>query len=169
MRNEYAAQTLESVRGHDSTLVDVVAVAGMVALAATVKIPLPWTPVPVTLQTLPVLAAGYAVGWRRATAGMLLYVVLGLAGAPVFAVTFGATFGYILAFIAAPWIVGRFREPWAGIAMATLTIWVVGATWLAWYCGRGLGETIVLGIVPFVPCDVAKAYVAYRIVRRLRR
>lgn len=150
-----------------SAVLDVVAVAGVVALAAQARIPLPWTPVPITLQTVPVLAAGFVVGWRRATAGMLLYVALGLMGAHVFAVNTGValtpTFGYILAFAAAPAAIARFRNPVSGVIAATALIYAVGATWLALTTPMTAGQIVASGVAPFIPGDVVKAYAACRI------
>src|ERR1700689_4997981 len=69
----------------------VVGAAGFVGLLAQISIHLSFTPVPITGQTLGVLLAGTALGWRRAAAALLLYAVAGLAGGPWLA---GATCGY---------------------------------------------------------------------------
>ena len=63
----------------------VVGYAGLVGLSAQLAIRLPFTPVPITGQTFAVLLGGLAVGTRRGTAGMLLYLLLGLVGVPWFA------------------------------------------------------------------------------------
>lgn len=150
---------------------DTVAVAGLMALGAWIRIPLPFTPVPLTLQTLPVLLAAFLVGRNRAMGGALLYMVAGLAGAPVLAAgaTFGATFGYLVGFVAAPWAVSRFRSPLAGLVAATLAIYAFGATWLSLYTGQSVGSALVLGVAPFVPGDALKAAGAYGIIHTMRR
>jgi biotin transport system substrate-specific component len=172
MSRQITAEALRPARGWIVALVDVVAVAGLIALATQIRIPLPWTPVPVTLQTLPVLAAAFVVGRYRATWGVVLYLALGMAGAPVFAVTVGATFGYLLAFLAAPYLVTVFRSPVAGVTVATLVIYAVGMAWLwVWLrvmapeSASSLGGALMMGVIPFVPCDAVKAAMAVVIAK----
>ncbi len=153
-----------------SALVDVFAIAGLMALGAWIRLPLPFTPVPLTLQTLPVLAAAFLVSRDRAMTGALLYMALGLAGAPILAVgaTFGVTFGYLTGFAAAPWVALRFRSPLAGLIAASTVILGVGAVWLSLYTGCSLGDAVRLGALPFVPGDALKAAAAYAIIRGAR-
>ncbi|MBX7257039.1 MAG: biotin transporter BioY [Candidatus Hydrogenedentes bacterium] len=148
---------------------EIIAVAGLIMLAAHVRIPLPWTPIPVTLQTLPVLAAGYVVGRNRATWGVLYYLALGLAGAPMFTMTLGPTVGYLLAFIAVPWIVTSIKSPAWGLLAATATIYILGTIWLCLWLGIGVGAGLLMAVVPFVPADIVKAAVAYGIASRSTR
>ncbi len=150
-------------------LLDVVGVAGLVALGAWVRIYLPFSPVPVTLQTLPVLVAGFAVGWRRATAGIMLYLAAGLAGAPLFAVSYGATFGYLAAFVFTPWLVTRYRSAGYGLAAGTCLIYVLGAGWLWLWPGCPVWHAVLTGVIPFIPGDVIKALVAHRVIKWLGR
>jgi len=152
-----------------SAALDVVAVAGAIALGAWARVPLPFSPVPMTLQTLPVLLAPFAVGRSRAMAGVLLYLALGLAGSPVFAVSFGPTFGYLLAFAMVPAVVTRFRDPAIGILAGTLTIYALGVAWLNWWLGGSLWHAVLVGAVPFLPGDALKAVAAAHLVRRMRR
>lgn len=92
--------------------------AGLTALAAQAEVHTPLTPVPFTLQVLPVLASGALLGARWGAASQALYVGAGLVGAPVFAggasglgvVAHGAAGGYLLGFVLAAYLVGRFRE-----------------------------------------------------------
>ena len=117
--------------------------AAFVGLAAQVAIPLPFTPVPLTLQTFAVLLAGAALGSLRGVMAMSLYAVAGIAGVPWFAEgSSGFTmpsFGYILGFIVAAGIVGRIAEHGATLTvwrtaglmvLGNLVIYAVGVTWL---------------------------------------
>src|SRR5271154_2068141 len=83
----------------------VVGAAAFVGLLAQISIRLSFTPVPITGQTLGVLLAGTALGWRRGAAAMALYALAGVAGVPWFAGrTSGyasASFGYIIGFFVA--------------------------------------------------------------------
>ncbi|PYO87145.1 MAG: biotin transporter BioY [Gemmatimonadetes bacterium] len=89
--------------------------AVLVALAAQVAVPLPGTPVPMTLQPMAVLLVGGLLGPRLGTLSMILYLAVGAAGLPVFTPTvplvgfarlFGPTGGYLLAYPVAAWAVG---------------------------------------------------------------
>ncbi len=136
-----------------------------IALCAQVRIPLPFTPIPVTLQTLAVLVAPFAVGPARATAGALAYTVLGLMGAPLFAITLGPTFGYILGFSLAPWAMARFASPAIAVLAGTLAVYIPGVFWLALWAPESLGYLLVAGVAPFLPADAVKAAIAYRYAR----
>jgi len=163
------AHLLQNVRTTDSWAVaclEATAVAGVIMLSALIKIPLPWTPVPVTLQTLPVLAAAYFVGRERAMAGILLYLALGIAGAPLFAVPFGATMGYLLAFAFAPYVTTAFKRPAVGMVAAIAAIYAVGTAWLCLWAGIGLWTGLLMGVLPFIPADAVKVGMAYLVARR---
>ena len=91
-----------------------------VALAAQISVPLPGTPVPMTLQPLAVLLVGGLLGGPLGAASMILYLAMGAAGLPVFTPTvplpgiarlFGPTGGYLLAYPIAAWAVGRLVPP----------------------------------------------------------
>ena len=119
-----ASQTIPSallthlVRGRAA--VDVLLVIGasvLIALAAQVAIPLPFTPVPMTLQPLAVLFVGIALGASRGAAAATLYLLEGIGGLPVFAQGHGgaiwlisATAGYLYSYPAAAWLAGWFSE-----------------------------------------------------------
>jgi biotin transport system substrate-specific component len=94
--------------------------AVLVAIAAQVSVPLPGTPVPMTLQPMAVLLVGGLLGARLGALSMILYLALGAAGLPVFTPTvplvgfarlFGPTGGYLLAYPAAAFAVGWFADP----------------------------------------------------------
>lgn len=150
-------------------LMEVIAVAGFVALCAQVRIPLPFTPVPVTLSTLAVLMAPFAVGARRATAGFLLYTILGLMGTPVFAVSFGPTFGYILGYLAVPAVMSQVQHPARALFAGTATIYLVGLAWFCYWMQMSPLYAFLFAIVPFVPVDALKVAVAYQYARRCGR
>jgi biotin transport system substrate-specific component len=114
-----------------------------VGLTAQVSIPLPFTPVPLTLQTFSVLLVGAALGSLRGSASMALYLLVGVAGVPWFANHQSgwnlASFGYIVGFVGAAWLVGRLAErgadrrvlPTIGMmALGNLVIYVFGVAGL---------------------------------------
>ena len=143
----------------------------LVALSAQVAIPLPFTPVPVTLQTLMVLATGALLGSRRGAAAILLYIAEGAAGLPVFAMgrsgpahLAGPLGGYLLGFVAAAFLAGLVSErgwdrsglrAFAGLMLADLAIYVPGLLWLGAF--TGFSRVLVQGALPFLVADVLKA------------
>ena len=155
----------------DVTLV--VGGAALTALAAQVAVPLPFTPVPITLQTFAVLLVGASLGTVRGFASILLYLAVGVAGAPIFSGGSsgmgGASFGYVIGFVLAAALVGRLAErgatrgtlATAGIMIAgNLAVYAVGVPWLMAEADVGLGKGLALGFVPFVIGDLIKVAVA---------
>jgi len=147
----------------------VVGGAAFVGLCAQVAIPLPFTPVPLTLQTFAVLLVGAGLGSVRGVLSMVLYVAVGVLGVPWFAQgTSGfalASFGYILGFILAAYIVGRLAERGAThsvvrtaglMVVGNLAIYAVGVTWLKFAIDVTWAEAFTLGVLPFLIGDAIK-------------
>lgn len=154
----------------------------LTSLGAFVRIPLPFTPVPITLQTMFVLMAGAALGSRLGPLSQASYIVLGVAGLPIFAganagwhyVTRGATGGYLVGFVVAAWVVGamtRLRREtgifWLLLSMfvGTLVIYLFGVAHLAFILGWSFKKALALGVVPFLPGDLAKLLAAAGLTR----
>ena len=151
----------------------VVGAAGLVGLLAQISIHLSFTPVPITGQTLGVLLAGSALGWRRAGLSMALYVVAGLAGVPWFASHAsgyaGATFGYLLGFIAAGMLLGWLASRGSdrtivrsalAILAGEVLLYLIAVPWLAVDLHVSLAKAFTLGMWPFVAGDLIKAGIA---------
>lgn len=187
-------KTLSAVvlpRGLAATFALMVGFAILTSLAAQVRIPLPGTPVPITGQTFAVLVGGAVLGSWAGAGSQVIYLAMGFVGLPVFAggqggieYATGATFGYLVGFIAAAWVVGRLsergqdRHVWSAIP-AFLTgnavIYLFGVTWLWWTVDSitTLQEALVAGFVPFVIGDLVKIVlagvslpIAWRLTRR---
>lgn len=152
---------------------DILLVVGgslLVAGMAQVRIPLPFTPVPITGQTFAVLLVGAALGSRRGAASLALYLLLGLSGLPFFAggahglaALAGPTGGYLVGFVAATWLVGLLaargldrRIPSALLAFLAgeLVIYLFGVAWLSIYLG--FAHAIAAGFLPFLVGDAIK-------------
>jgi biotin transport system substrate-specific component len=151
----------------------VVGAAGFVGALAQISIRLSFTPVPITGQTLGVLLAGTALGWRRAAASMALYAVVGVAGVPWFAGgTSGyasASFGYIVGFFFAAVACGYMAERGAdrsvlrsvpAMIVGEIIIYAFGLTWLALDLHLSAAKTLTDGFTPFVVGDAFKATLA---------
>jgi biotin transport system substrate-specific component len=161
------ADTFASTGVHHAVLVGGYALA--IAAAAQVAIPLPFGPVPLTLQTLAVLLGAAALGTTRAAAGAGLYLGLGVIGVPWFAVSGGATLGYVVGFAIAAATVGAWarsggdrsvRGAAALMVVGNLIIYVFGVTGLVLVAGLSAGAAIVTGVVPFLLGDAIKIAVA---------
>lgn len=162
---------------------EVTLIAGFALLTAAlaqVRIPLGFTPVPVTGQTLAVLLAGATLGAWRGASSQLLYWLLGMVGLPFYSngtggwsVATGPTMGYLVGFIVAAAVVGRLAEyhhdrhvltSVAAMTVGSMIIYVCGATWLAIDLGiplaTGEQNAIALGVTPFLAGDVIKMCLA---------
>ena len=155
---------------------------GALALGSQFALPIPGTPVPITLQPFVVVLAGLLLGPVDAAAAMVVYIVAGLAGLPVFAPMgapglarlLGPTGGYILAYPVAAAVAGLFGAGKASYttrslaAMAgILVLYLGGLAQLAVITGN-LGLAAIMGVVPFVAADAVKALVAGALSGRRR-
>ncbi len=167
-------------RAHARTwmrIVAVVAFALLTALGAQIKVPLPGTPVPMTLQTLAVLLSGLTLGPWLGSASMAFYLLLGMTGMPVFAgavgsngMFFGATGGYLIGFVLSQPAVGLIarlrptKSVWPAAILATFTghaiIFGCGLIWLSTWLDIGLTRTLELGLWPFTIGMLLKTGVA---------
>jgi biotin transport system substrate-specific component len=151
----------------------VLGAAGLTGIAAQVALPLPFTPVPISLQTFTVLLSAAALGPWRAGAVMLLYLGAGVAGVPWFSeqrAGFGfPSFGYVIGFVIAAVVVGWLARRGADrsipgtvalMALGNLVIYAVGVPYLAIAIGADAGEAIQLGAVPFLIGDALKIALA---------
>lgn len=164
-------------------LVGVLAFALATTFGAQVAVPLPGTPVPITLQTLFVVLGGVVLGPTLGAASATTYLLVGAAGAPVFsnggaglAWLFGPTGGYLLAAPAAAavagWVAGASRATprmLLGLALGVATMYAGGVAWLGVVTGRPLVEVLAIGVAPFLIGDAVKVAAALWIARGARR
>lgn len=144
----------------------------LVALSAQLSLPLPFSPVPVTGQTFAVLLLGATYGARRSAAALLLYLAEGAVGLPVFAPggplglarLLGPSGGYLLAFPAAAFLLGWLMERWlrdgrgwlGAVLAAEAVIFLGGTAWLKFLTQVSWFEALGLGLLPFLPGELAK-------------
>ena len=160
---------------------DAALVAGfslLIALSAQVAIPLPFTPVPVTLQTFAILLTGVLLGSRRGALAAAAYVVEGSLGLPFFsggtagiAHLLGPTGGYLVGCVAAAFVAGLLAEKGvasrpAGLLLvlcaADLVVFIPGLAWLGLFIGAG--KAVALGFLPFLIGDALKIAAAWSIL-----
>jgi len=153
--------------------------AGVAVVAALAKVAFFIGPVPITGQTAGVILVGAALGARRGAVALTSYMLLGLAGLPVFAglaagplYALSPSFGFILGFIPAAFVAGWFaerawdRKPWlafVGFVAASIVPFLIGVPYLALILGVALGQPITVvsimeaGVLPFIVPGLIKA------------
>lgn len=148
------------------------------ALIGQISIPLPFTPVPITLGTFAALGVGAVLGSRRGALSALLLGALAVVGAPVLAGWSGGTvvtFGYVVGYVLIAVIAGRAATVWsrhsgsatarvatgaALMLLASASVYVPGLIWLKVATGAGWSTALTLGLVPFIVGDILKSVVA---------
>jgi biotin transport system substrate-specific component len=151
----------------------VIGAAVLTGIAAQISIPLPFTPVPISLQTFTVLLAGAALGPIRGGLSMALYLVAGVLGVTWFSEANKgwefASFGYIVGFVLAAALVGwlarrgldRSIVGAIGImVLGNLVIYAIGVAWLASFLGVDLPTALEFGAWPFLIGDGLKIALA---------
>ena len=136
---------------------------------------IPIGPVPVSLATLVILLAVYILGMRRALIAVVLYLLIGLAGVPVFsgfssgpAKLVGPTGGYLLGYIPMVILAGLVIDRYyrnrlisiAGMAAATALLYALGTAYLAYSTGITFEAALAAGVLPFIPLDAIKIVTA---------
>lgn len=159
--------------------------AALTAVLAYVRLPVPWSPVPVSGQSLAVMLAGALLGPRLGALSQAVYVLLGAIGLPVYAggmgglpVLLGPTGGYLFGFVLGAYVTGRvagkagmFRPARLVLAFVlggVVAVYVPGVVQLALVTGTTLRQAVVLGALPFLPGDGLKVAAATVVLRALR-
>lgn len=163
-------------RSRVAAVVAVIGFAALTAAAAQYRIPLGFTPVPITGSTFAVLLSGAALGMRLGAASQILYLVLGAVGLPVFTdggsgiETFtGSTGGYLVGFVFGAAVIGKLAEhkqdrhistTVAAFLAGSAVIYAFGVAGLMLNAGMDFNNAVLAGVAPFVFGDVLKAATA---------
>ena len=154
--------------------------AAVTAVAAQIAIPLPFSPVPFTLQVLAVILSGLLLGPRYGALAQAIYLLIGAVGVPVFAqfkgglgVVLGPTGGYLLSYPIAAAVAGlgtyaarsaaRRRALWTSLlwgCVGLAVIYALGAAWLAAVMRLPIAAALAQGVAPFVIFDLIKVALA---------
>ncbi|MFC1510965.1 biotin transporter BioY [Candidatus Margulisiibacteriota bacterium] len=170
------------------TLANVIGVISFIALTtagAYIRIPLPFTPVPITLQTFFVLLAGAMLGKKLGSLSQAGYLMVGIFGLPVFtgglygfARLFGPTGGYLVGFGLAAFIIGQLlgrdtEAPFLKIAgvmlIGSIVLFTTGTLWLAYIIKVPFVTALGMGVLPFIPGDIIKLLAAATIYQRVQK
>ena len=139
----------------------VIGASAIIAIAAQIAIPVPFSPVPLTMQPLAVLLVGAILGSQRGAAAATLYLLEGLSGLPVFAQGHGGplwlagpTAGYLYSYPFAAFVAGRFARPLLAMLLGLVVIYIGGWSWLTQFVGPR--QAFAVGVAPFVIADIIK-------------
>jgi len=182
-QSKVLADRIYSGEGIAADALRIVAANILLVLCAHIVIPLPWTPVPITGQTFGVLLVAVLLGARRGAITLILYLLEGAAGLPVFqplglpglARFAGPTAGYLLSYPFAAFVTGWLVERGAKIGNARdgggwlaglpllgvllsgeAIIFACGCAWLAMFLGMGWSAALRQGALPFIPGEIIK-------------
>ena len=160
------------------------ALIGSIILAVSSKIKIPFYPVPMTMQTLVVLMIGIVFGWKLGLATVSLYLFEGIIGLPVFSGTpekglglvyfTGPTMGYLLGFLVAVYISGKFSydsniiKNFLKLLLATSFIYILGMTWLGNLIGWDK-PIFQLGAQPFLLAELFKILIVTFAISQIRK
>ncbi len=153
----------------------------LIVLSGRISIPLPFTPVPIALQSHVCLLMGVLLGRKMAVTSVILFLVMGAAGLPVFSLgaaglanLLGPRGGYLIGYLLGTWAVATLierrrlrspREKTLAMGLGTLLIYACGLPQLALFVGAE--RVIMLGMVPFLAGDLIKLFISYRLLKRL--
>ncbi|MBU3698982.1 MAG: biotin transporter BioY [Candidatus Kapabacteria bacterium] len=180
--NNTQPTTLDLRRIADSQTV-LLSLSGIVAimLCTQVRVPLPFTPVPITGQTFAVIAWPLLFGYRAGLGAVGGYLALGALGAPVFAgfesltALWGPTSGYLVGFALAAALTGRLRDAGATSSAAGLFLTIISAQALILVCGAavlslfvGTDNSLMMGVAPFLAGDAIKTALLFTMTRLSR-
>lgn len=153
-----------------------------VAVLSQIIVPLPFTPVPINLAVLGVLVAGGFLGSYMGALSMVLYMLLGCIGIPVFAglasgagILVGPTGGYVVGYIFAAYIAGMAgtigKNSKIGfvltLVVAVLACYALGTVWFVFTTGTGVWESLIMCVFPFIAGDGIKIAIAVPVIKRL--
>lgn len=142
------------------------------------------SPVPISLGMLGVYLAVSVLGMKSGTLSVVLYILLGLTGVPVFTnfsggvgKLFGPTGGYIIGYIFMALICGFFIDRWPdrfvinclGMMLGTAVCYLFGTVWLAWQMSLTFSQALTGGVLPYIPFDLVKLLLALVLGGQVRR
>ena len=181
MQNEVPILNKDKLTTKDLAVIGVF--AAVICVLGPLSLPIPISPVPVTFAILAVYLSAYVLGMKRGTLCVLVYLLIGMAGLPVFSgfsgglgklagPTGGYLAGYILIALSTGWFAdrsgGRPVFAFIGMVIGTAVCYALGTLWLALSLGMTFLEALAIGVAPYVLLDVLKMLLASALGMKLR-
>lgn len=156
------------------TLTHAALLSSLLVLSAWISIPLPFTPVPITLQSLVIMIMALILPLKTSLFAYLLYLLLGSMGLPVFAnyragfdVLIGPTGGYLTGFLfAVAWLALSKTSLLFRLVVAQLIIYLFGIAWLAFVLKISWPNAMMIGLYPYLLGDALKVIVVYGLIKK---
>ncbi len=171
---------MEMARTNTKNLILTAMMTAVTAVSAIISVPLPFSPVPVSLATLAVLICGGLLGPKYGAIAQAVYLLLGCVGAPVFhnftsglGIVMGPTGGFLAGYILMAFTFGLLLNKFGRrlsilyALIATLACYIPGLIWFMIVTGSGLTAAISMAVLPFIPVDILKCIIASWLVGRL--
>ena len=158
--------------------------AAVIGVFGPLVLPLPFSPVPISLASFAVYFSAYVLGKRGGTLSCMIYLFIGLMGVPVFSgfsagpgKLLGPTGGYLIGYLFMAWLCGFFAEKWphkallqfVGMVLGTLACYVLGTIWLSFQADLSFQAALAAGVFPFIPGDLVKIIVSMIVGKQIRR
>lgn len=158
--------------------------AALVSVSGYILIPLPFSPTPVTAQTLAVMLTGGLLPLKYSVLSILAFLMMGAIGLPVFSggaaglgIIMGKMGGYLIGFLAGAALISVLKGKNPGFlrllavyaAGGILTVYFGGVLWLNYVTKIGISKSIIVGALPFIPGDLLKITAAAFITLRLKK
>ncbi len=158
--------------------------AAVICVLGPFALQIPVSPVPISLGTLAIYFVISVLGMKLGTISVLIYILLGLVGVPVFAgftagpgKLFGPTGGYIIGFILLALISGFFVDRFGkriplyllGMILGTAACYLLGTLWLAFQLDKTFLQALSLGVIPYIPGDIVKLILATAVGFQIRK
>ena len=155
----------------------------IICILSPFSLAIPISPVPISLGTLAVCFASCILGWKSGTLSVLVYLLIGLAGLPVFsnfsggiAKLAGPTGGYLIGYLFLALISGfffdRFSQPFfhaLGMVLGTGVCYLFGTVWLCHQAHLTLVQGFAMGVIPYIPGDLVKVILVLLVGPVIRR
>lgn len=158
--------------------------AAVLCILSPLALNIPISPVPISLGTLAIYFVISVLGMKFGTISVAIYILLGLAGIPVFAgytsgpgKLLGPTGGYIIGYLFMALICGFFVDKFSrniplyllGMVLGTATCYLFGTLWLAYQMELTFQQALMAGVIPYIPADIVKLIIATSIGFQIRK
>lgn len=158
--------------------------SAVLCILGPMSLPIPISPVPISLGMLGVYLTVYILGMKKGTISICIYILLGTIGLPVFTAfgsgigkVLGPTGGYLVGYIFIALIFGIFIDKWKtnqvliflGMILGTAVCYLLGTAWLAKQAGMSFSAALAAGVIPFIPGDLAKIIITMLVGAPVRK
>lgn len=166
------------------TLTKLAMSVAILCILGPIIIPLPFSPVPISVTQIAIYISIYILGYKLATYSVIIYILMGLVGLPIFSgysgglhKLAGPTGGYIIGFIFLSFVTGIFIDNYSdnicltiiGYIIGNLICYIIGTIWLSYNNNILFKSAILIGICPYIIADILKVIISIMLGNKLRK